>query len=201
VLDRWSTNPGLVDSIADRIKEQLPHFDPKQGPIVILFSAHSLPMKTVERGDPYPAEVSATVSMVMEKLSFAHPYRLVWQSKVGPIPWLRPSTEEAIKGLGKKKLKNILLVPIAFVNEHIETLHEMDIEYGKELAEEVGVTIRRAACPNDHPSFIEGMAKGVAAHLEQKKAVSPQLLMTCPLCTRPTCRETKKWLFTLNKGL
>lgn len=93
----------------------------------------------VNRGDPYPAEVGATVQRVMEALNFSHPYRLVWQSKVGPLPWLGPQTDEAIKGLCSNGRKNILLVPIAFVNDHIETLHELDLEYATELAEEVRI--------------------------------------------------------------
>lgn len=139
IIDRWCTDPLLVEAFALRVKEQLAKFDneKERNRAVILFSAHSLPMKAVNRGDPYPAEVGATVQLVMERLGFSNPYRLVWQSKVGPVPWLQPSTEETIKSLGKKRMKNIILVPIAFVNEHIETLHEMDIEYGQDLAKEV----------------------------------------------------------------
>jgi ferrochelatase len=81
--------------------------------------------------------VGATVQMVMEELDFCNPYQLVWQSKVGPLPWLGPFTDDAIKSYVKKGKKNFIVVPIAFVNEHIETLHELDIEYCKELAEKV----------------------------------------------------------------
>lgn len=75
--------------------------------------------------------------MVMQELNFSHPYQLVWQSKVGPLPWLGPFTDEALKGYVKQEKKTFIIVPIAFVNEHIETLHELDIEYCKELANEV----------------------------------------------------------------
>lgn len=77
------------------------------------------------------------MNMVMQELNFSHPYQLVWQSKVGPLPWLGPFTDEAIKGYVKQKKKTFIIVPIAFVNEHIETLHELDIEYCKDLAHEV----------------------------------------------------------------
>lgn len=77
------------------------------------------------------------MQMVMEELDFCNPYQLVWQSKVGPLPWLGPFTDDAIKSYVKKGKKNFIVVPIAFVNEHIETLHELDIEYCKELAEKV----------------------------------------------------------------
>ena len=110
----------------------------------------------VERGDTYPAEVAATVHAVMEQLKFSHPYRLVWQSKViiryiihhthvclsiqvGPLPWLGPQTDKTIEELIKRNRKNILLVPIAFTSDHIETLHELDLEYAEELATKVSL--------------------------------------------------------------
>ena len=88
------------------------------------------------RGDSYPAEVAATVYAVMKELGFSNPYKLVWQSQVGPYPWLGPQTNASIKGLTAKGWKNIALVPIAFTSDHIETLFELDQEYIKE-AEEV----------------------------------------------------------------
>lgn len=94
-------------------------------------------MQAVNRGDSYPSEIGATVHAVMTELNFCNPHQLVWQSKVGPLPWLGPFTDDAIKAYVKQGKKHFILVPIAFVNEHIETLHEMDIEYCKELAEEV----------------------------------------------------------------
>ncbi|CAG7730416.1 unnamed protein product, partial [Allacma fusca] len=199
VIDRWGTNKYLVETIAERVRDELKEFDESvRSRVVILFSAHSLPMKAVNRGDPYPAEVGATVQLVMDQLKYCNPYRLVWQSKVGPVPWLEPSTEEAIKSMSKKGMKNIILVPVAFTNEHIETLHELDIEYAKDLAKEVGANIKRAKSPNDHPLFIKGLAEIVANHLKSDVAVLPQILMTCPMCTRETCWETKKWLRSLN---
>lgn len=91
----------------------------------------------MNRGDSYPSEVGATVQQVMKELNYCNPYHLVWQSKVGPLPWLGPFTDDALKGYVKQGKKNFILVPIAFVNEHIETLHEMDIEYCHDLAKEV----------------------------------------------------------------
>lgn len=85
-------------------------------------------------------EVGSTVLAIMQKLHFKYPYRLVWQSKVGPVPWLSPATDDAIRAYSKKGFKNFVVIPVAFVNEHIETLHELDIEYGKDLKKEVGIT-------------------------------------------------------------
>lgn len=91
----------------------------------------------VDTGDTYPSEVGSTVLKVMEELQHSNPYRLVYQSKVGPKRWLGPQTEEVIKSYAKKGHQNIVIIPISFVNEHIETLHELDIEYGSDLIKKV----------------------------------------------------------------
>jgi ferrochelatase len=103
--------------------------------VVLLFSAHSLPMSVVNRGDPYPLEVAATVAAVMQRLGNQNPYRLVWQSQVGPSAWLGMQTSDALKGLARLGQKRVVLVPIAFTSDHIETLFELDLEYGEEARE------------------------------------------------------------------
>ena len=147
------------------------------------------------RGDTYPSEVGATVHLVMEALGWSNPYRLVWQSKVGPLPWLSPGTEHTIKALVKRGHKNLMLIPIAFVNEHIETLHELDIEYADQVGKEVGAEqIGRCETPNDHPHFIDALADIVQTHLQKGPRVNPQLLFRCPMCENPNCGKTKGWL-------
>lgn len=198
VVDRWSTNPGLIQTFAQNIRRELEKSFPdpvKRSKVVLLFSAHSVPQYVMDRGDPYPAEVGASVQLVMQELGWSNPYRLVWQSKVGPLPWLKPGTEETIKSLVKRGQKNLMLVPIAFVNEHIETLHELDIEYAKEIGEEIGAEkIARCPTPNDHPLFIQGIADLVHGHLKSGIKVSPQVLMRCPMCTNPSCSKQKAFL-------
>jgi protoporphyrin/coproporphyrin ferrochelatase len=93
VIDRWGNHPLLVKAFAKLIKEELEQFPVDQrGKVVLLFSAHSIPYRVADRGDPYPLEVANTVGRVMEELGQSNPYRLVWQSKVGPLPWLGPQT-------------------------------------------------------------------------------------------------------------
>jgi len=92
-------------------------------------------MSVVNRGDPYVLEVSATVAAVMDRLGHTNPYRLVWQSQVGPSAWMGPQTIDALKGLARLGKKHVVLVPIAFTSDHIETLYELDLEYGKEAHE------------------------------------------------------------------
>ncbi|XP_066987531.1 LOW QUALITY PROTEIN: ferrochelatase, mitochondrial [Macrobrachium rosenbergii] len=195
VIDRWCTNPFLVKCFAENIQKELDQFpEEKRKDVFVLFSAHSLPLKQVGRGDPYSAEVGATVQLVMQELGFSNPYRLVWQSKVGPLPWLSPATDDCIKGLVERGRKNIILVPIAFTSDHIETLHELDIEYAEEVGEKVGAEcIRRCASPNDHPLFIDALVDVVSQHLRKGHRCSEQFLHNCPLCINPSCYASKKW--------
>merc|ERR1719234_1601615 len=103
----------------------------------------------------------------MEKICHTNPYRLVWQSKVGPAAWLGAQTDDALKGLSKNGYKNVLLVPIAFTSDHIETLYELDIEYMDDLAVKAGVeNIRRSKSMNDNPIFIQALADMVKSHIE-----------------------------------
>ncbi|KAL2777990.1 ferrochelatase, mitochondrial isoform c [Daubentonia madagascariensis] len=155
---------------------------------------HRLLIQVINRGDPYPQEVGATVQKVMERLGYCNPYRLVWQSKVGPMPWLGPQTDKSIKGLCERGRKNILLVPIAFTSDHIETLYELDIEYSQVLANECGVeNIRRAESLNGNPLFSKALADLVYSHIQSNELCSKQLTLSCPLCVNPVCRETKSF--------
>lgn len=201
VIDRWATHPLLAKTFAERIKAELAKFDEaKRKDVILLFSAHSLPLKAVNRGDSYPSEVGATVHAVMEQLQFCNPYSLVWQSKVGPLPWLEPFTDDAIRSYVKKGQKDFVLIPIAFVNEHIETLHELDIEYCHELAEELKIDpIGRAAAPNDHPVFIEALTDIVDKHLKSPMKLNPKFLNRCAHCVNPRCKKSKEFFRELCK--
>ncbi|KAI8847723.1 ferrochelatase, mitochondrial-like protein [Chytridium lagenaria] len=175
VIDRWPTNQLLVEVFARHIEAKLKDIPEKErNDTVLLFSAHSLPMSVVNRGDTYPQEVAATVQAVVERLKLPNPYRLVWQSQVGPSAWLGPKTDDAIEGYAKLGKKNLLLVPIAFVSDHVETLFELDLEYG-ELAHKHKIGYHRAESLNDDPLFIEALADLVNRHLEGGRKPSPQL--------------------------
>ena len=195
VIDRWHSNPGLIEAFADRVCAGLQKFpEDVRDKAVILFSAHSLPMSVVNRGDPYVAEVAATVNAVMEKIGHTNPYRLVWQSKVGPAAWLGAQTDDALKGLSKNGYKNVLLVPIAFTSDHIETLYELDIEYIGEVAEECGIeNIHRAESLNDSPIFIKAMADVVKDHLAKGKKHTNQLKLRCPGCVNERCLNMRQF--------
>ena len=189
VIDRWPTHPTFVEAMTETVRRGLAEFpDEEREDALILFSAHSLPMSIVNRGDAYPAEVGASVHEVMKRLGYGYEYLVAYQSEVGPVPWLGPSTEDVIEELGKKKRKNVLVVPIAFTSDHIETLHELDIEYG-ELAHRVGIErYVRAPALNGMSRFQDALAEIVSAHLKSGEACSKQYGLRCPGCVNPQCR-------------
>lgn len=132
VIDRWSAHPRYVEAVVETIRQGLEEFtEEEREDVVLVFSAHSLPLSVVNRGDAYPEEVGATVHEVMKRLDFAYEYMISYQSDVGPVPWLGPSTEEMIEHLGQQKRNNVLVVGISFTSDHIETLSEIDIEYAE----------------------------------------------------------------------
>ncbi|KAF9565952.1 ferrochelatase hem15 [Mortierella alpina] len=199
VIDRWHNHSGLVQAVANHIEDGLAKYPAeKRDDVIILFSAHSLPMEIINKGDSYPSEVAATVDAVMKKLNYKNSYKLVWQSQVGPRPWLGPQTNKAILGLGEKGHNDQLLVPIAFTSDHVETLFELDLEYGEE-AHEAGITgVTRAESLNADPVFIEAMADIVKNHLNQTASegaspISKQFAIRCPGCTNETCKDTRDY--------
>jgi len=126
--------------MTDTVREGLELFDPAdREKVLILFSAHSLPLDVMDRGDSYPQEVGASVQRVVERLAVSNTYLLAYQSDVGPVRWLGPRTVEVIRRLGARGQKHVLVVPIAFTSDHIETLSELDREYGEVAHEPVFV--------------------------------------------------------------
>ncbi|CAR28117.1 hypothetical protein ZYGR_0N06080 [Zygosaccharomyces rouxii] len=174
-IDRWPDNEGLTSAFAENITKKLQEFPPEiRDKVVILFSAHSLPMDVINTGDAYPAEVGATVRKVMHKLNLSNPYRLVWQSQVGPKPWLGAQTANIVEFLAPK-VDGLLLVPIAFTSDHIETLFELDNEVIGES--EFKHKIKRCDSLNDNKTFIQGMAELMKNHLHSSDLYSNQLAL------------------------
>jgi len=189
VIDRWHTHPVFIAAMAAKVREGLALFDAKdRDDVPLLFSAHSLPLNVIERGDAYPQEVGASVQKVMEALGFCNEFLLAYQSDIPPLKWLGPSTEGVIHALGKKKRKHVLAVPIAFTSDHIETLHELDIEYA-ELAHQAGIAnFKRAPALNDDPLFIHALAQIVHDHISAGELYSSQYKLRCPGCENALCR-------------
>ncbi|KAL2120698.1 hypothetical protein VTJ04DRAFT_4725 [Mycothermus thermophilus] len=192
VIDRWPAHPGLVEAFAQNIEAKLLEYpEERRDKVVLLFSAHSLPMSVVNRGDPYPAEVAATVHAVMHRLNHANPWRLCYQSQVGPQPWLGPQTASTVEEYIRKGQKDLLLIPIAFTSDHIETLFELDEEVigGSGHPE----TVKRVESLNGNPVFIRALADLAKEHLAHGKPTSVQMGLRCPGCKSQRCEESKKF--------
>jgi ferrochelatase len=190
VIDRWPTHPSFVEAMTRTVEQGLEKFpEEDRDDVLLLFSAHSLPLSIIDRGDPYPQEVGASVHEVLKEGGFENEYILSYQSEVGPVRWLGPSTERVIEDLGAKGRENVLVVGIAFTSDHIETLSEIDIEYA-DLARKVGITrFERAPAFNDDPLFQDALADIVLEHLERGEACSSQYGFRCPGCVNPQCRN------------
>jgi ferrochelatase len=197
LIDRWYTNSLFINAVANKVRAGLEQFDPSvRDDVVLVFSAHSIPHYVVDRGDPYPQEVAATVHLVMQALGFSQRYCLAWQSKVGPLPWLGPPTERTLLGLAQKGIHHVLLVPIAFTSDHIETLYELDIEYA-ERARRVGLNVKRAESLNADPLFISALADIVRTHL-RTPSVSKQFTFRCSNCDNEDCRASKTLFMSIS---
>jgi len=165
--DSWYDEPRFVAAHADRIRAAaaaLPDPDPSK--TVLLYSAHSLPVSTIEKKkDPYPRHVDGTVAAIDAALSGRYRSRIGYQSKVGPMAWLAPSTSDVLKQMAAEGVTQVVVVPVAFVSDHVETLYECRILYGEEAA--------RLGIPhyvvteglNDHPDFIRALAEIVLGRL------------------------------------
>ena len=191
VIDRWPVHPGLVEAFAQNIEAQLATYPQEtRKDVVLLFSAHSLPMSVVNRGDTYPAEVAATVYAVMQRLKFSNPYRLCWQSQVGPSAWLGAQTSDTVQEYVKKGQTDLILIPIAFTSDHIETLYELD----QEVIHEAGHPgVKRAESLNGHRVFIEALADIAFKHLRSGESCSRQMGLRCQGCKSERCLESKRF--------
>ncbi len=139
LIESYYDFPPYIDAFVERVNQGLEKFpDEKRNQVDILFSAHGTPMKLVKEGDPYSDQIKKTVAAVVKQGNFAQPHHLCYQSKVGPQKWLKPSTPEKIEELARKGVKNMLIVPIAFASDHLETLFEVGIEF-RHMAKNAGV--------------------------------------------------------------
>ena len=131
----------------------------------IVYSAHSLPMSLVERGDPYPGHVRGSVAAVQRATGLPQQHEIAWQSKVGPARWLEPSTVDRIRALPAEGVRDALVVPISFTSDHIETLHELDVELAEDAAAAGLEGLWRAPSLNDRAAFAAALADVLAEHL------------------------------------
>lgn len=160
-INSFHDHPLYIQALVQRIGSVLRQF-PDSSRIHLVFSAHGLPMSLVEKGDPYPKQIEETVRLVCEWGAKQHPgwprtHLLCYQSRVGPAKWLQPPLTETIERLGHEGVKEMLVAPISFVTEHIETLHEINIEARRE-AKKLGIEMfRMMPAVGDSPLFIAAL--------------------------------------------
>ncbi|OGR29242.1 MAG: ferrochelatase [Desulfuromonadales bacterium GWC2_61_20] len=158
VIEQWYDWPGYLDALTNRVREGLEKYhELMRDEVQIVFSAHALPQKCIDRGDPYLDHVLATARGVMARVG-ERPWRLGFQSRTGPVKWMAPGTLEVLDELAAAGHRAVLLVPISFVSDHIETLFEIDEEFALH-AHRHGITeFSRTPSLNDHADFIAAMA-------------------------------------------
>ena len=163
-IPHFYDHPLYIQALSEKIEAGLDSF-PDRSQVQLLFSAHSLPQSFIDEGDPYLTHIQTTVQLVMEQFgNISH--HLAFQSRAGPVKWLEPSTDDKLKELAEGGCKNLLVVPLSFVSDHIETLHEIDIEYAAEAAKLGISTFRRIESLNDSPAFIRCLAALVRTALQ-----------------------------------
>ncbi|WP_338441225.1 ferrochelatase [Synechococcus elongatus IITB4] len=197
VVPSWYERSGYLQAMADLIAQEIDKLEqPEQGHV--FFSAHGVPVSYVEEaGDPYQQEIEDCTRKIMETLGRSNPWTLAYQSRVGPVEWLQPYTEDALEELAEKGVKDLVVVPISFVSEHIETLEEIDIEY-REIAEEAGIErFLRVPALNTHPLFIQDLSDLVEQTLEQPRFRLEDVSLL-PKKVKLYPQERWEWGITLN---
>lgn len=184
VVPSWYKHPGYLQAMAHKIEQTLPQVvDPDKAHL--FFSAHGVPVSYVEEaGDPYQQQIEDCAQLIMQQLHRPNAYSLAYQSRVGPVEWLRPYTDEAIVSLAQKGVNELVVVPLSFVSEHIETLEEIDLEY-REIAEEAGIkTFARVPALDTDPLFIQALAD-----LVKQALVDPPILFSDTFHPHPNLKN------------
>jgi ferrochelatase len=170
-ITSWDNHPLYIEALVDSINKGFEYFKclkPEtcnlKPEIHVLFSAHSLPEKFIAEGDPYVRHIERTIEETVKRIPIK--WHLSYQSKSGPVKWLGPSTDEKLKELASRNIKNILIVPISFVSDHIETLYEIDILY-MQMAKDLGINLKRTESLNTHPLFIEALKDIVIKNVKE----------------------------------
>jgi ferrochelatase len=174
-VDAFYRHEPYLDALVEKVEEGLVRFpDPERAELV--FSAHSVPLAVIEKGDPYQQQIEETVALVMQRGGWLNRYRLCYQSKVGASRWLQPSLHKTLRDLAAEKVREVCIVPISFVSDHVETLGEIDHE-AREQARSLGIErFEMTAGLNDSPAFITALAElvgtALGVDLKQSRAAS-----------------------------
>jgi ferrochelatase len=157
-IETFYRHPAYLDAVIEKIEDALARF-PVSARAEIVFSAHSVPLSVIAKGDPYQRHIEETVQLLMERGGWPNPHRLCYQSKVGASKWLQPSLHRTLHDLAAEKAREVCVVPVAFVSDHVETLGEINHE-AREEARRLGITqFEMSAGLNDSPKFISALGQ------------------------------------------
>jgi ferrochelatase len=165
-VDHYADDPLYLDAMTGAVRAAWSRVPAdRRSETVILFSAHGLPQKFIDAGDPYVAHIEATRRGILDRLNLPNRQLLAYQSRTGPVRWIGPGTEETLVSLGREGVTDVMVVPLSFVSDHIETLYEVDMLFA-EAALAAGITgYYRPDALNTNPLFIEALARLVRVRL------------------------------------
>jgi len=167
-IEHYPTDSRYVEAVTDTVRlawSEIPAS--RRAKTVLLFSAHGLPQRFIDAGDPYVSQIDATRFAVLERLNLPNRQRIAYQSRTGPVRWIGPGTEETIRELAEEGVTDVLVIPLSFVSDHIETLYEVDMLFA-DAARDAGITgYYRTPALNTHPIFIEALAGLVTRHFSR----------------------------------
>lgn len=166
-VETFYRDPMYLDAVIERVNQALSRFPAPERPEII-FSAHSVPMAVIDKGDPYQRQIEETVRLLAQRGGWRNPHRLCYQSKVGASKWLQPSLHHTLKQLAAEQVREVCVVPVAFVSDHVETLAEIDHE-ARHQAQRLGFTqFEMSAGLNDSPRFIQALGQIVQNALQNE---------------------------------
>jgi len=164
-VEPFYRNTTYLDAVVEKVNEALGRFPAPDRPEIV-FSAHSVPMSVIEKGDPYQTQIEETVRLLTARGGWLNPHRLCYQSKVGASRWLQPSLHQTLRQLAHEHKREVCVVPVAFVSDHVETLGEIDHE-AREQAQQLGITqFEMSAGLNDSSRFIQALTQIVREALD-----------------------------------
>jgi ferrochelatase len=164
-ISNWRNNSYYIEAMAEGINKSLDaFFSSVKEEVNIIFSVHSLPLEFIEQGDPYVDEVELTIELLLPRLHSTNWY-LAFQSKGRGENWLKPDVETVLQSISKKQVKDVLIVPLGFVSDHVETLYDIDILY-QEFSRKIGINLKRCPALNDSALFIKALADEVRKNTE-----------------------------------
>ena len=165
-IDRYAGDPRYLDAMAATVKKAWNRIPAeRRARAVLLFSAHGLPQRFIDEGDPYVTEIETTRKGLLDRLRLPNRELLAYQSRTGPVKWLGPGTEQTLRELGREGVRDVLVVPLSFVSDHIETLYEVDLLFA-DAARSAGITgYYRSEALNASPLFIHALAGLVRDHV------------------------------------